>query len=300
MKKLFSTPKRAVISTICITAVFLTAAVAVPTAVLGSTLIGKSEAEKTAFADAGLNASEVSGCRTELDFEDGHFQYEVDFYSNGTEYEYLILAKDGGIISRDTDGERNVNASRQNENNEKSAQSGNASVENETSDIRNTAAADESSQASEITLEEAKAAALKDAELSENDVTFTKTQLDRDDNIKKYDIEFYTAEAEYDYEINAADGAVKERSIDTFRIQTDAESVDAAPSDKYIGIDNAKAIALKHAGLTEAEIQFSKAKLENDDGRSEYEVEFYFGNTEYDYSIDASTGEILEFNSEID
>lgn len=43
-------------------------------------------------------------------------------------------------------------------------------------------------------------------------------------------------------------------------------------------------------------VTFSKAKLENDDGMTVYEVEFFYQGTEYDYKIDASTGSILEYD----
>lgn len=297
MKKFFSTPKKAVISTICIAAVVLTAAVAVPTVIIGSTLIGKSEAEAAALKDAGLNASEISGCRTELDFEDGHFQYEVDFYSSGTEYEYIILAKDGDIISRDTDGGRYAEASPSDTVSEKTAGSESASNIN-TSEIQNPVISDEADAESIISLNKAKEAAIADAGLAESEVTFTKTRLDKDDRIQVYDIEFYTSEAEYDYEINASDGSVRERNTDTFRIYTDTDNSGITSNNDYIGVDKAKEIAVNHAGLTEAQVQFSKAKLENDDGETEYEVEFFFGNMEYEYSIDAVSGKILEFNSE--
>lgn len=115
MKKFFNTPQKAVISTLCITAVVLGAAVAVPTIILNNTLIGKNEVEKTALRDAGLDTSQVSALRSELDFVDGRFRYEVDFYSNGTEYEYQILAKDGDIISRHTDGQPLAKASAEKE-----------------------------------------------------------------------------------------------------------------------------------------------------------------------------------------
>ena len=39
-------------------------------------------------------------------------------------------------------------------------------------------------------------------------------------------------------------------------------------------------------------------QLEKDDGRWEYEIDFYANNTEYDYTIDASTGSILKRESE--
>jgi uncharacterized membrane protein YkoI len=67
---------------------------------------------------------------------------------------------------------------------------------------------------------------------------------------------------------------------------------------KYIGIDTAKEIALNHAGVTSNDVRFSKAKLENDDRTPEYEIEFYYGAVEYDYSIDAENGKVLEFSSE--
>ena len=39
---------------------------------------------------------------------------------------------------------------------------------------------------------------------------------------------------------------------------------------------------------------------DGDDGRGVYEIEFYVGNTEYDYEIDAHSGAILEASAEND
>ena len=52
----------------------------------------------------------------------------------------------------------------------------------------------------------------------------------------------------------------------------------------FIGVDRAKSIALGHAGVSASSVAFSKAKLD-DDGRGVYEIEFYVGNTEYDYTM---------------
>ena len=47
--------------------------------------------------------------------------------------------------------------------------------------------------------------------------------------------------------------------------------------------------------LAAGEVVFEKAKREKDDGRWIYEVEFFVeGVSEYEYEIDAATGEILE------
>lgn len=58
-----------------------------------------------------------------------------------------------------------------------------------------------------------------------------------------------------------------------------------------LSMEDAKAKALSHAGLSEA--TFTKEKLDRDDGRQEYEFEFYAGNQKYEYDIDAKTGAVL-------
>lgn len=56
--------------------------------------------------------------------------------------------------------------------------------------------------------------------------------------------------------------------------------------------EDAKNIALTDAGVTEADVTGIRVKLDTDHGVQEYEVEFYAGNLEYDYDIDAATGQI--------
>lgn len=62
--------------------------------------------------------------------------------------------------------------------------------------------------------------------------------------------------------------------------------------DDVIGVDAAKSIALKHAGVSSA--SFMKAYLDYDDGIRVYDIEFTAGNKEYDYEINAYTGKILD------
>ena len=66
---------------------------------------------------------------------------------------------------------------------------------------------------------------------------------------------------------------------------------------EYIGEEKAKSIAFEHAGVTEQDIRQLEIELDYDDGRMIYEVEFYIGQIEYDYEIDAKNGRILEFKS---
>lgn len=75
----------------------------------------------------------------------------------------------------------------------------------------------------------------------------------------------------------------------------------AAPSENLISKAAAKEIALDHAGYEESEVRFVKAKLERDDGRYEYEIEFRAdGNLEYEYSINAVNGKIVDFDRDYD
>lgn len=60
--------------------------------------------------------------------------------------------------------------------------------------------------------------------------------------------------------------------------------------------EQAKEIAANHAGVAVADLTFHSVSLEEDDGRRVYDVEFYSGSTEYDYEIDAATGEILSYD----
>lgn len=61
--------------------------------------------------------------------------------------------------------------------------------------------------------------------------------------------------------------------------------------------DQAKDKALAHAGLKANQVTFVKSKLDWDDGRQVYDVEFYTSDyKEYDYEIDASTGEVVSYD----
>ena len=297
MKKIFSTPKKAIILALCIVVVIIAASITA----FKSTLITKAEAKIVALKDAGLSEAEASALRARLEFDDGRFQYEVDFYSNGTEYEYLIQAKNGEIIARDIEGDRNRNNDMQDTGNQFAADE-NSSVQPR-KDVENQPAANGNStaQSQEDSLDNAKAAALKDAGLSESDVTFKKTELDHSHGTQVYDIEFYTSDIEYEYEIDASNGTVLEKNIEQFQIQTNpTDSAINSSGNNYIGVDRAKEIALNHAQLNESDVQFVKAKLENDDGGVEYEIEFYSGRTEYDYTIDAVSGNIIEYDVDYD
>ena len=69
-------------------------------------------------------------------------------------------------------------------------------------------------------------------------------------------------------------------------------------SGKEIGVEAAKKIALERVGVNEASVTFILTNLDMDDGRLEYDVEFYSDKTEYEISVDDYTGDITEFSGE--
>lgn len=72
----------------------------------------------------------------------------------------------------------------------------------------------------------------------------------------------------------------------------------SASQSAYIGLEAAKEAALKHAGVSASDATFVEAEYDYDDGRMVYEVEFHVKGTEYDYEIDAQTGEVVKYKNE--
>jgi uncharacterized membrane protein YkoI len=147
----------------------------------------------------------------------------------------------------------------------------------------------------------AKSIALESAGLSEAEATFLKVHLDHDDRRVVYDVEFYSGDTEYDYEINAVSGDVFEsdKEIEYYSIPWDTAAT-ANDTGSYIGEAKAKAIALASAGLSESQVSRMKVKLDRGDGKTIYEVDFRNGQMEYEYEIDAVSGAILESDAEFD
>ena len=250
-----------------------------------SAQITLNEAKEIALADAGVAAADAVFTETKLDWDDGAALYEIQFWADRTEYEYEIHADTGAIFSK----------SKETHTTALPGQSQSTPVVSPQVSAGQTQPVQSSQPVSggQIDAETAKNAALADAGVNAADATFTKSRLDWDDGIQVYDVEFYTATHEYDYEIDAATGAVRSRDVEAFQVGGQVNSGAA-----YIGVDEAKAIAAAHAGIDLSQATFSKAKLENDDGYTLYEVEFYSGGMEYEYKINAYDGAILEYDTD--
>lgn len=144
----------------------------------------------------------------------------------------------------------------------------------------------------DIGAEKAKEIALQHAGVSASNAVFVKAEREYDDGRLTYDVDFYAGNKEYDYEILAADGTILsyDADIEGYRIPSSTST----SSSGYIGVERAKEIALQHAGLSSSGVNFVKAEFDHDDGRAEYEIEFHHNFREYEYTIDAASGTILE------
>lgn len=144
--------------------------------------------------------------------------------------------------------------------------------------------------------EAAKAAALTHAELTESDVLRMKVELDFENGTMVYEVEFHTAEYEYEYDINATTGEVI-RSEKESHMERNEENKPVAPSEvDVITEEEAVSAALAHAGLETAEN--IECELEKDHGKFYYEIEFQVEGTEYDYLVDAVNGNVIRHQKE--
>ena len=168
-----------------------------------------------------------------------------------------------------------------------------------------------SSQAEYIGLDAAKAIALEAAGVAESAATFTTTGLDRQNGTDFYAIDFTANGQSYEYDIDAVTGIIisgpqNDVAASASTSPQPSSSVDPSPSPTAsqsgsgtITENQARQIALDHAGLSASQVTFLKSRLDYDDGRQVYDVEFYSSDyTEYDYEIDAATGDILSYDSD--
>lgn len=88
-------------------------------------------------------------------------------------------------------------------------------------------------------------------------------------------------------------------AVETASPSTEAAS--AAQADNgNISLEDAKSIALKDAGFDASQVQFTSTELDTDDGIEKYEIDFINDGYEYEYDINAKTGEIIEKSKDID
>ena len=152
------------------------------------------------------------------------------------------------------------------------------------------------------------------------DSVTTDVDPELDENPPHYDVELKTVWGEFDYTVDAFTGKVLSGPKDVLNTSTNTPAApDPAPetsapgtavpqapdnqqpavtspsaTNQDVGEEAAKQAALNNAGLSAADVTNWKVEREWDDGRLEYELEFWCGTTEYDCTVDGHTGSVLK------
>lgn len=142
---------------------------------------GEEAAKNAAFTHAGVSAADASVTKCELDWEDGRQVYDIEFWVGSTEYDYEIDASTSAVLKSGQDWGNHHH-------------SGGASAAQQPGSF--------------IGEEAAKSAALTHAGISADAAGYIRCELDEDDGHWVYEIEFQAGATEYEYEIDAASGAV--------------------------------------------------------------------------------------------
>lgn len=249
------------------------------------------DAQKIAYDDAGVKEKDIVLKKAVLTTDDGTDMYEVEFYYNDFEYEYDIDPKTGIITDLDRDPM-------------------DAEDRAKMEALKKKGSEKSTDKTGTISLDDAKKTALDDAGVKEADVVMKKAELSADDGKNKYEIEFYYKDIEYEYDIDAKTGAVTDLDRDPMDAEDYTEMKALQKKDEKetsantgsVNADKAFEIAIAHAKVSAADTKKKEVKLDYDDdlGKEVFEVEFKAGGKEYSYDIDPETGNILQYESEID
>ncbi len=162
--------------------------------------------------------------------------------------------------------------------------------------------------AANVDLDTAKKTALEAVGVAEDQVIFKKAAQELDDGCEIFEIDFFVPhEVKYEFDIDANTGAVIDQEMDLWEADDDLEyaslmkdagtAAAASEAEAAGGITElqAKAIAVKDAGLDMASVTFTKCHRDIDDGTEQFELEFHTADfSEYEYDICVKDGRILD------
>lgn len=127
-----------------------------------------------------------------------------------------------------------------------------------------------------------------------------------DEYTPHYEVELETQWGEFEYKVDAYTGEILSGPADIMALapssngsstgtssNTNTGTTNNSTSNQPIGSEAARSIAFSHAGVDASQIRKLEVEEEHDDGRYFYKVEFKSGQTEYEYEIDAYTGDII-------
>ena len=237
-------------------------------------MIPMEEAQEAALKAADIVAADADISATTLSEVAGVACYKVEFTSGEYAYAYTINAETGAVMEMSSQ-EQNAQAS---------------GTQTETADPAAPAPAQNATGTGTVDEAAAQKIALEHAGVKAADATITKSKLDYEDGRQVYDIEWYAGGAKYDYEIATDTGEIISSAYEEKTMEADRKNVTVSEAD-------AKKTALDRvSGATDKDLY--EWKLDYDDGRPEYEGKIIYGGTEYEFTIDAATGSVMEWDAE--
>lgn len=144
--------------------------------------------------------------------------------------------------------------------------------------------------AASVTKNEAKTIALNDAGVKNEALIYVRIESDNENGTAVWDIEF-TAEIlglyhEFDYTVRKSDGKILDKDYEL-------ETVPFSGEDSRIDKETAKGIAVKEFGINIDNAKFTNTRLDIDDGKAVYDIEFVSGDVKYSCEITES-GRVTE------
>lgn len=245
-------------------------------------MIPIEEAQEAALKAADIEAADADISATTLSEVAGVACYKVEFTSGEYAYAYTINAETGAVMEMSSQ-EQNAQAS----GTQTEAADPEASAQAQTSAPTTAQTATGTGTVDEAA---AQKIALEHAGVKAADATIIRSKLDYEDGRQVYDIEWYAGGAKYDYEIAADTGEIISSAYEEKTMGANSNNVTVSEAD-------AKKTALDRvSGATDKDIY--EWKLDYDDGRPEYEGKIIYGGMEYEFTIDAATGSIIEWDAE--
>ena len=247
-------------------------------------LISMETAQEVALKAANIAAENAAISATTLNEVAGTSCYKVEFTSGDYAYAYTVNAETGAVMEMSSRDKNAVDTQAQTEATVPAADS---------ATTQSSAAATAQTVTGTVDEEMAQKIALEHAGVKAADATITKSKLDYEGRRQVYEIEWYAGGKKYDYEIAVDTGEILSSAYDE---KTSGWSVSNS-SNVTVSEADAKQTALgRVSGATQKDIY--EWKFDYDDGRPEYEGKIIYGGTEYDFTIDASSGAVIEWEAE--
>ena len=247
-------------------------------------LISMEAAQEVALKAANIAAEDAAISATTLNEVAGTSCYKVEFTSGAYAYAYTVNAETGAVMEMSSREKNAVDTQAQTEATVPAADS---------ATTQSSAAATAQTVTGTVDEEMAQKIALEHAGVKATDATITKSKLDYEGRRQVYEIEWYAGGKKYDYEIAVDTGEILSSAYDE---KTSGWSVSNS-SNVTVSEADAKQTALgRVSGATQKDI--CEWKFDYDDGRPEYEGKIIYGGTEYDFTIDASSGAVVEWEAE--